>query len=189
MNKHCVAFMAIAVVAATATGGCHEAPRLVEYFPSVEHVPSADAASAPSVVATLDAIHDDPSAVDVQVGMAFPDAVRSARALSLELPDSNDAGLEVIASFGNLEIEQRATRLQRVRAERVAGIGDLAGGHGRDVVGTITYKRGLRGAPLGDGLTAVYRRDTSQWPEDTECGVTSAPVAARTATRIATMTA
>ena len=65
--------MAIAVVAATATGptAAHEAPRLVEYFPSVEHVPSSgDAASAPSVVgsATLDAIHDDPSAVDGEAG-------------------------------------------------------------------------------------------------------------------------
>ena len=94
MNKHCVAFMAIAVVAGTATGptAAHEAPRLVEYFQGVEQVQSAgDAASASSAdqSSTLEAIHDDPSAVDVQVGMAFPDAVRSARALSLVLPGSN----------------------------------------------------------------------------------------------------
>ena len=183
MNKHCVAFMAIAVVAATATGptAAHEAPRLVEYFPSVEHVPSSgDAASAPSVAgsATLDAIHDDPSAVDVQVGMAFPDAVRSARALSLVLPGSNDAGLEVIASFGNLEIEQRAEDDYSVYGRNESPASEISlVVMGKDVVGTITYESEIYEVrPLGDGLTAVYRRDTSQWPEDTECGVTDQPL-------------
>ena len=181
MNKHCMAFMAIAVVAATATGptAAHEAPRLVEYFPSVEHVPSAgDAASAPSVAgsATLDAIHDDPSAVDVQVGMAFPDAVRSARALSLELPGSNDAGLEVIASFGNLEIEQRAEDDYSVYGRNESPASEISlVVMGEDVVGTITYESDVYEVrPLGDGLTAVYRRDTSQWP-DPECGVANTP--------------
>ena len=181
MNNHCVAFMAIAVVAATATGptAAHEAPRLVEYFPNVEHVQSAgDAASARSAVesSTLDAIRDDSSAVDVQVGMAFPDAVRSARALSLELPGSNDAGPEVIASFGNIEIEQRAEDDYSVYGRNESPASEISlVVMGEDVVGTITYESEVYEVrPLGDGLTAVYRRDTSQWP-DPECGVVHQP--------------
>ena len=155
----------------------HDAPRLVEYFQGVEHAPNTgEATSAGSVVesSTLDAIHDDPSAVDVQVGMAFPDAVRDARALSLELPDSNDAGPDVIASFGNLQIEQRAEDDYSVygRNESPASETSLVV-MGADVVGTITYEgESYEVRPLGGGLTAVYRRDTSQWPEGSECGVT-----------------
>ena len=183
MNKHCVAFMAIAVVAATATGptAAHEAPRLVEYFPSVEHVPSSgDAASAPSVAgsATLDAIHDDPSAVDVQVGMAFPDAVRSARALSLVLPGSaDDSGSELVASFGNLEIEQRAAHDYSVYGRNETPPSEVSlVVMGQDVVGTITHESDVYEVrPLGDGLAAVYRVDTSEWP-GTECGVTHQPL-------------
>ena len=46
---------------------------------------------------------------------------------------------------------------------------------GEDVVGTITYESEVYEVrPLGDGLTAVYRRDTSQWPGP-ECGVIDQP--------------
>ena len=181
MNKHCVAFMAIAVVAATATGptAAHEAPRLVEYFPSVEHVPSAgDAASAPSVVgsAILEAIHDDPSAVDVRVGKAFPDAVRSARALSLVLPGSNGAGPELIASFGNLEIEQRTVHDYSVYGRSESATSDVSlVVVDQDVIGTVRHGSEVYEVrPLGDGLTAVYLRDTSRWPGP-ECGVIDQP--------------
>ena len=177
MKKRYMAFMAIAMLAAAGTGpsAAHEAPRLVEYFPSVEHVPNTgDVASARSTVqsATLDAIHDDPSAADVRVGMAFPDVVRSARALSLVLPGSNGAGAESIASFGNLEIEQRTEHDYSAygRNETPASEVSLVV-VGKDVVGTITHESEVYDVrPLGDGLTAVYRRDTSQWP-DPECGV------------------
>ena len=182
VNRHFMTLMAIAVLAATGTSPsiAHEAPRLVEYFPSTKHAPTSagDTASARSAVgsATLEVIHDDPSAVDVRVGKSFPDAVRSARALSLELPGSNGAGPESIASFGNLEIEQRTAHDYSVygRSESPASEVSLVV-LGQDVVGTITYESEVYEVrPLGGGLTAVYRRDTSQWP-DSECGVTGLP--------------
>ena len=182
MKKRDAVLVALIVLGATGTGPCaaHEAPRLVEYFQGVEHVPNTgEATSARSAVesSTLDAIHDDPSAVDVQVGMAFPDAVRSARALSVELPGSSDAGLEVIASFGNLEIEQRAEDDYSVYGRNESPASEISlVVMGKDVVGTITYESEVYEVrPLGDGLTAVYRVDTSEWPGP-ECGVTHQPL-------------
>ena len=181
MKKRHVALMAIAMLGVTGASpaAAHEAPRLVEYFPSVEDVPSVgDTASARSVVgsATLEAIRDDPSAVDVRVGKAFPDAVRSARALSLVLPGSSGAGSESIASFGNLEIEQRT-----VHDYSVYGRSELAASEvslvvvDQDVVGTVRHGSEVYEVrPLGDGLTAVYLRDTSRWPGP-ECGVIDQP--------------
>ena len=47
---------------------------------------------------------------------------------------------------------------------------------GQDVVGTITHESDVYEVrPLGDGLAAVYRVDTSEWP-GTECGVTHQPL-------------
>ena len=182
MKKRDAALVVMIVLGATGTGPCvaHEAPRLVEYFQGVKHVQNTgEAASARSAVesSTLDAIHDDPSAVDVQVGMAFPDAVRDARALSLELPGSNDAGLEVSASFGNLEIEQRAEDDYSVYGRNESPASEISlVVMGKDVVGTITYESEVYEVrPLGGGLTAVYRVDTSEWP-GTECGVTHQPL-------------
>ena len=153
MKKRDAVLVALIVLGATGTGPCaaHEAPRLVEYFQGVEHVPNTgEATSARSAVesSTLDAIHDDPSAVDVQVGMAFPDAVRSARA-----PVGRTAWFERCRTGGDRIVRKpgdraaRGRRLQRVRAERVAGIGDLAGGHGQGCGGhDHVRERGLRGA-------------------------------------------
>ena len=162
----------------------HEAPRLVEYISSV-----GDMAAGPKELrarvsrgrfATLEAIRDDPSAVDVRIGRASLDAVRDARALSLvlPLPRSAGAGPETIASFGNLEIKQRSEHDYSVHGRNETPESEVSlAVLGQDVVGRITYEGEVFEArPLGGGLTAVYRRDTSRWPEDAECGVSSQPL-------------
>ena len=83
----------------------------VEIPSSIEQRPSDRAVAFPRSAVqlpTLHAIHDDPSAVDVQIGTAFPDDVIRAHALSLILPGSNDSGSEAIVSFGNLQLTQRS---------------------------------------------------------------------------------
>ena len=185
MKSHSVTFaamaMLVAAVAATGPSHAHEAPRLVEYLPGVAHVPGgakgarAEFSSLPSE--TLDALRDDPSAAELQVGMANPDAVRNARALSLALPGLGNAGPAQVVSFGALEISERSEHDYSVYGRDAATQSEVSlVVMGQDVVGTGTRDGDtydLR--PLGGGLTAVYRRDHSRFPPGYECGVSSGP--------------
>lgn len=178
------ALMAMVMLGATGTSPCaaHEAPRLVEYLPSVEQASrGGETAAARAAVRspTLDAIDDDPSAADLRVGIAFPDAVRSARALSLVLPGpTGDSGTGLVASFGNLEISERSEHDYSVYGRDAATHSEVSlVVMGQDVVGTVTHDGDtwdLR--PLGGGLTAVYRRDHSRFPPGSECGVSGGPL-------------
>ena len=174
--------MLVAAVAATGPSHAHEAPRLVEYLPGSAHVPAgvrgtrAGLSSLPS--ATLDALRDDPSAAELQVGMANPDAVRNARALSLALPGLTSSGSAQVVSFGTLEISERSEHDYSVYGRDAATQSEVSlVVMGQDVVGTVTHDGDtydLR--PLGGGLTAVYRRDHSRFPPNSECGVSSGPL-------------
>ena len=176
--------MAMLVVAVSTTGPshAHEAPRLVEFLPGAAHVPAGvrGARVEPSSLAseTLDALRGDPSAADLQVGMADPDAVRNARALSLALPGLTGAGSVQVASFGNLEISERSEHGYSVYGRDAATQSEVSlVVMGQDVVGTVTRDGDtwdLR--PLGGGLTAVYRRDHRRFPPGSECGVSSGPL-------------
>lgn len=183
MKNRSVTFAAIATlvatVAATGPSHAHEAPRLVEYLPGAAHAPGgakgarAEFSSLPS--RTLELLRDDPSAAELQVGMANPDAVRNARALSLALPGSAGAGGPAqVVSFGALEISERSEHDYSVYGRDAATQSEVSlVVMGRDVVGTVTHDGDtydLR--PLGGGLTAVYRRDHSRFPPGSECGVT-----------------
>ena len=170
--------MLVAAVAATGPSHAHEAPRLVEYLPGVAQVPGGakgarvEFSSIPSE--TLDALRDDPSAAALRVGMANPDAVRNARALSLALPGlTSDDGPGQVVSFGALEISERSEHDYSVYGRDAATQSEVSlVVMGQDVVGTVTHGGDtwdLR--PLGGGLTAVYRRDHSRFPPGSECGV------------------
>ena len=177
------ALMAMAMLGTVGISPCaaHEAPRLVEYLPSVEQASSdGETAAARAAVRspTLDAINDDPSAADVRIGIAFPDAVLSARALSLVLPGpTGDSGTGLVASFGNLEVSEGSEHDYSVYGRDAATRSEVSlVVMGQDVVGTVTHDGDtydLR--PLGGGLTAVYRRDHSRFPPGSECGVSSVP--------------
>ena len=185
MNNFGVTFAAVAMLAVavitTGPSHAHEAPRLVEYLPGAAHVASgaggtrAERSSLSSE--TLDALRDDPSVADLQVGMADPDAVRDARALSLALPGLTDAGSTRVVSFGTLEVSVRSEHDYSVYGRDAATQSEVSlVVMGEDVVGTVTHDGDtwdLR--PLGGGLTAVYRRDHSRFPPGSECGVSGGP--------------
>ena len=181
MKNRSVAFAAMAIlVAAVAAAGpshAHEAPRLVEYLPGPAQVPGgakgARAEFSSLSSATLDALRDDPSAADLRVGMASPDAVRNARALSLALPNSASDGPAQVVSFGALEISERSEHDYSVYGRNAATRSEVSlVVMGEDVVGTVTHDGDIWDLrPLGGGLTAVYRRDHSRFPPGSECGV------------------
>ena len=182
MKKSGILIVTVAILVAIGIGpaGAEEAPRLVEYVAS-----SGDGSGAgdtgvglsPLISETLEAILANPSAVDVRIGEASLDAVRSARTLSLVLPRSTVSGTELIASFDNLEITERSEHDYSVHGVNESPASEVSlAVLGEDVFGTIRYESEVfEVRPLGDGLTAVYRRDTSQWPPGTECGVTGGP--------------
>ena len=169
--------MALVALGAAGSGPAvaHEAPRLVEYHSSAEHAQRSEGARADLFAVqspTLKAIHEDPSAADLRVGMASPGAVLDARALSLVLPGAGDAGAELVASFGNLEIKRHAEHEYSIYGRNASPPSEVSlVVMGRDVVGTISHgNEAFDIRPLGGGRTAVYRRDDSHW-SGPECGV------------------
>lgn len=141
-------------------------PPLLEYLP--EDVAAADVLSADQN-ATLQAILDDPAAMDVQVARAAPDAVRDARSLSLALPTADGPGTqaEAILSFDALTVVERSATDYSLFSEAGTPGAEVAlVVNQQDVFGTIRRDGEVyKVHPLGDGLTAIYRYDTSQLEE------------------------
>ena len=141
----------------------HVPPLLVQYLPGVE-LDAGDLSADQS--AALNAIRDDPAAIDIRIGEANQDTVREDLALSLVLPAPPEGDLETIASFHDLILEERVPQDYSLYFRD-----DAAGSEvalviaGPDVLGTIHYSGALyKVHPLGDGFTAVYRYDTSRLP-------------------------
>ena len=153
------AFVSCAIGARPATA--HEPPRLVEYLSSDEW--TADSLSADQA-ATLESIRSDPAAIDVRIGQAYPGAVRIAGALSLVVPPASGAAADVSVSFHDLDIELRSEHDYSLHArDETSGSEVSLVVMEPDVLGTI--RRGAdeyRVHPLGKGLTAVYRYDSSR---------------------------
>ena len=154
--------VSLAVTASPATA--HEPPRLVEYLSDSEW--SADGLSTYQA-ATLESIRSDPAAIDVRIGQAYPDAVRSARALSLVVSASHGVGTASTVSFHDLEIELRSEQDYSLYARDEASGSEVSlVVLGIDVLGTIRHDAGVyKVHPLGGGLTAVYRYDSSALEE------------------------
>ena len=140
------------------------APMLVEYLAMAE----VDASRfSTEQAATLETIHSDPAAIDIRVGPAYPDAVRNARALSLVVPAPSGADTGTTVSFDGLRVDQRAEQDYSLyyRDETSGSEVALVLVQGLDVLGTIRHDGEVyRMHPLGGGLTAVYRYDTSLLP-------------------------
>ena len=98
----------------------------VEIPSSVEQRPSDRAVTFPRSAVqlpTLHAIRDDPSAVDVQIGTAFPDDVIRARALSLVRLDHAKHMLDIDGvALGALI---RSSKLPKLDADREDDLDEL----------------------------------------------------------------
>ena len=175
MTKSFMAFLAtlvsIAIWASPAIA--HEPPRLVEYLSNDEW--TTDSLSG-NQAATLESIQGDPAAVDIRIGQAYPGAVRIARALSLVVPGASGAGTMVTVSFHDLDIELRSEHDYSLHArDETSGSEVSLVVMEPDVLGTI--RRGAdeyRVHPLGAGLTAVYRYDSSRLELQSEDDVAAA---------------
>ena len=180
-----VAFASIALVLRPALS--HEPPILVEYLSEAE-LAGADLTSGQAD--GLETIQGDPAAVDLRVGQAYPDAVRNARALSLVLPGAGDDGAGDDGASGTVSFHDLAVEL---RSDQDYGLHARNETSGRevslvvlvpDVLGTIRSDADLyKVHPLGGGLTAVYRYDSSLLEEPPAEGradvVLQSPSAAR----------
>ncbi len=145
----------------------HEAPRLVLDLPAA----GGKALRLPKERhPTLEAIRSDPAASDLRIGLAAPDAVRDARALSLDLAPPAGSAKAATASFYALKVEERSERDYSLHAyDEASGSEVSLVVMGSDVLGTIRHDGEVyRVRPLGDGLTVVYRYDTRRLPG---CGV------------------
>ena len=111
----------------------------------------------------LESIEGDPLAIDIRVGQAYPNAVRSARALSLVLPGSRDDGASSTVSFHDLAVELRSDQDYSLHARNEASGSEVSLiVLVPDVLGTIRSDTDIyKVHPLGGGLTAVYRYDSS----------------------------
>ena len=171
-----VAFASIAVMVRPAIS--HAPPSLVEYLSDAE-LAAADLTA--SQADGLDSIRGDPAAVDIRIGQAYPDAIRSARALSLVLPGAGDDGAGGTVSFHDLAVEARSDQDYSLHARneasgREAALVVLV----PDVLGTIRTEADLyKVHPLGGGLTAVYRYDSSAPEERAGGGVAAVEAQSR----------
>ena len=153
----------------------HEPPSLVEYLSDAE---LAAAALTTDQADGLESIEGDPAAVDIRVGQAYPNAVRNARALSLVVPGSGDGGASSTVSFHDLAVEPRSDQDYSLHARN-----ETSGWEVSlvvlvpDVLGTIRSDADIyKVHPLGGGLTAVYRYDSSLLEESPAGGRTGLAV-------------
>ena len=151
--------MVVALALASGAATAHEAPRLVEYLSSPEW--TVESLSAEQS-ATLQSIRSDPAAAGVRIGQSFPGAVRTARALSLEVPAPPDRATATMVSLHDLAVELRSEEDYSLYAR------DASSGWevslvvlGPDVLGTIRRDAEVyKVHPLGGGLAAIYRYDS-----------------------------
>ena len=132
--------------------------------------------------ATLEAIRNDAAAGEVWIGLASPDAVRKARALSLLLPAASTSDAGTTVSIYGLKLEQRAEQDYSLYFHDEASGSEVSlVVMGQDVLGTIRHDgKVYRVRPLGNGLTTVYRYDIGRLPG---CGVTGALFPSRSRTQ------
>ena len=159
----------VSLAMAASPTAAHEPPRLVEYLSSAEW--TEDELSAEQA-ATLASIRSDPAALEVRIGQAFPSSVRSAGALSLVLPDPQAAGAPATVSFHDLKMELRSDDDYSAYARDEATGSEVSlVVLGPDVLGTIRHGVDpYTVRPLGGGLTAVYRYDSSRLVERSDGG-------------------
>ena len=141
------------------------APPLIVFAPESAADASASALSAEGA-ATLEAIRSDPLASDIRIGRSAPAAIAAAldaRVLSVVVPSSADAAQGLVA-FTGVDVEHNDENLVSLYAQDDETDSEVAlVVQGRDVLGSVRHGAEVyKVRPLGDGLTAVYRYDTSR---------------------------
>ena len=138
---------------------------------------AADASASPAALsaeqaATLDTIRADPLASGIRFGRSAPAAIAAAldaRTLSIVVPVPSASGAspetaDAVIAFTGVDVEHSGEDLVSFYAQDDATDSEVAlVVQGPDVLGSI--RRGAevyKVHPLGDGLTVVYRYDTSQ---------------------------
>ena len=171
MKRYGSACRGVVLLAAIVAGPAlaHEAPRLLFDLPPAE---AKSLRLANEGNPTLTTIKSDPAAADVRIGLAAPDAVRRARALSLDLPAPGKAHEVTTLTVYGLKLEARTEQDYSLHSyDEASGTEVSLVIMGPDVLGTIRHDGEVyRVRPLGSGLTAVYRYDTRRLPG---CGVTA----------------
>ena len=132
-----------------------------------EHEHRADRAPLSSdAAAALQDIRSDPAASSIHIGHSAPGAITAAldaRVLSVVVPASADTP-ENVLDFTGVDVKHNDENLVSLYARNEATDSEVALViQGADVMGSI--RRGdetWKVHPLGDGLTAVYRYDTSR---------------------------
>ena len=168
---------------------CAFVAALLVAYPSLPGARAAGAADAPPLIAfarhegsaarpplsvdaavTLEAVRSDPAASGIRIGHSVPAAIAAAiekRALSVVIPSTSGASgnaPDPVIAFTGVEVEHNDAGMVSFYAQDHATDSEVAlVVQGQDVLGSIrhgdeTYKV----HPLGNGLTAVYRYDTSQ---------------------------
>ena len=154
---------ALPPVAGAQATGVATVPPLIVF--GQERSPDAGA-SAPGLTheqaATLEAIRTDPLVSELHIGRseaAALAAVPIARALSIPVPGSARSAF----AFTGVNVVHNAEGMVSLSARDIANDTSVSlVVQGADVLGSIEHGDGTwRVAPLGGGLTAVYRYDTS----------------------------
>ena len=133
----------------------------------------ASASSAPlsaEQATTLETIRSDPAASGIRIGRSAPAAIAAAldtRALSVVVPATPEASApaaDAVFAFTGVDVEHNDEDLVSLYAQDAATDSEVALViQGRDVLGSVRHGAEVyKVHPLGDGLTAVYRYDTSQ---------------------------
>ena len=118
--------------------------------------------------ATLETIRSDPAASGIRIGRSAPAAIAAAldaRALSIVVPSTPEASAaDAVFAFTGVDVEHNDEDLVSLYAQDDATDSEVALViQGRDVLGSVRHGAEVyKVHPLGDGLTAVYRYDTSQ---------------------------
>ena len=163
MTKSITSFLLVAFSAAVLIHPtfAQEKPSLVEFLSKGE---SAAAVFSTKQEIVLEAIRSDPAVFDLQIGRARPDSVRDALAFTVVLPTESGRAAKVTATFDGLVVERRTKRNYSLssRGGKPGSSVSLVVS-GVDVLGTIRHEGTIyKVHPLGSGLTAVYRYDTTR---------------------------
>ena len=145
--------VAVLSLALTITVWAQQAPPLVEFEAYAQRALSAE------WNATLATIQADPLASELRIGYSAPAAVLEAQALSISIPG---VASDPIVFTVNIEHDAHGLASLYSRDEWSESSVSLVV-DGMDVLGDIRVGDALyKLTPLGGGMTAVYRYDTSQ---------------------------
>ena len=146
------AVMGVLAAAALVGAEAQENPMLVEYLPEATGPPAS--ASEP-MESALNRLRNAPEVMALRIGRAAPEPVVRARGLSIALPESGE-----VVSIDDLVVEELEPGYALYSRDQRSTTRITFVVMGEDLVGTLHHDGAAYGlAPLGGGLTGVYRYD------------------------------